>query len=42
MARQAKPLTDTAIKALKPKVARYRVSDTSGLLLEVMPSGAKI
>jgi len=42
MARQAKPLTDTAIKALKPKAARYRVSDTSGLLLEVMPSGAKI
>lgn len=42
MARQAKPLTDTAIKALKPKADRYRVSDTSGLLLEVMPSGSKI
>ncbi|MFV8669549.1 Arm DNA-binding domain-containing protein, partial [Ralstonia pseudosolanacearum] len=42
MPRQAVPLTDTKIKALKPKDERYRVSDTGGLLLEVMPSGSKI
>jgi integrase len=42
MPRQATPLTDTKIKALRPKLARYRVSDTGGLLLEVMPSGSKI
>jgi integrase len=42
MPRQATPLTDTKIKALRPKLARYRVSDTGGLLLEVMPSGSKV
>lgn len=42
MARVAKPLTDTAIKALKPRATRYRVSDTNGLLLEVMASGTKV
>lgn len=42
MPRQATPLTDTKIKALKPKETRYRVTDTGGLLLEVMPSGSKI
>lgn len=42
MPRQATPLTDTRIKSLKPKDTRYRTSDTGGLLLEVMPSGAKI
>lgn len=42
MPRQATPLTDTKIKSLKPKSERYRVSDTGGLLLEVMPSGSKI
>lgn len=42
MPRQASPLTDTKIKALRPKLARYRVSDVGGLLLEVMPSGSKI
>lgn len=36
------PLNDTRIKALKPKNARYPVSDGGGLLLEVMPSGSKI
>ncbi|MEN7432384.1 tyrosine-type recombinase/integrase [Chromobacterium sp. TRC.1.1.SA] len=35
-------MTDTKIKALKPKTNRYRISDTGGLLLEVMISGAKI
>jgi len=42
MPRQAAVLTDTKIKALKPKAERYRVSDFGGLLLEVMPSGSKI
>ena len=42
MPRQATPLTDTKIKSLKPKATRYRTSDTGGLLIEVMPSGAKI
>ncbi len=42
MPRQATPLTDTKIKSLKPKADRYRVSDTGGLLLEVMTSGSKI
>jgi hypothetical protein len=42
MPRQATTLTDTKIKALKPKAERYRVSDFGGLLLEVMPTGSKI
>ncbi len=42
MPRQATPLTDTKVKALKPKPERYRVSDTGGLMLEVMPSGSKV
>jgi integrase len=42
MPRQAIPLTDTKIKALRPKLARFRVSDTGGLILEVMPSGSKV
>ncbi|CAJ5432369.1 integrase or site-specific recombinase [Burkholderia pseudomallei] len=35
------PLNDTRIKALKPKAARYTVSDGGGLVLEVMTSGSK-
>jgi integrase len=41
MPRQAIPLTDTKIKSLKAKSARYRVSDSGGLTLEIMPSGTK-
>jgi len=33
------PLTDSGIKALKPKSARYMVSDGRGLSLDVLPSG---
>ena len=33
------PLTDTAIKALKPRSARYTVTDEKGLVLEVFPTG---
>ena len=36
------PLTDTAIKALKPKVKRYTVSDERGLVLEVFPTGGML
>lgn len=42
MPRQAVPLTDAKIRALRPTQTRFRVSDTAGLLLEVMPSGSKI
>ena len=35
-------LTDTAIKALKPKAAVYRVSDGGGLCLEITPKGEKL
>ncbi|MDE7372398.1 MAG: Arm DNA-binding domain-containing protein [Desulfovibrio sp.] len=36
------PLTDTAIKALKLKAARYKVFDGGGLYLEVLPTGSKV
>jgi integrase len=36
------PLTDTAIKALKPRVTRYTVSDARGLVLEVFPAGGML
>ncbi len=36
------PLTDTAIKALKPKAKRYTVSDEKGLVLEVFPTGGML
>lgn len=32
-------LTDTAIRALKPKESRYVVTDARGLVLEVFPTG---
>lgn len=32
-------LTDTRIKAFKPKVSRYKEADSNGLSLEVLPSG---
>ncbi|PTU67152.1 integrase [Chromobacterium sp. Panama] len=42
MPRAAKLLTDAHINSLKPKDARYRITDSGGLLLEVMPSGTKV
>ena len=36
------PLTDTAIKALKPGPNRYSVTDARGLVLEVFPSGGML
>ena len=35
-------LTDTAIKALRPKMAAYRVTDGGGLCLEITPKGEKL
>ncbi len=35
-------LSDTRIKALKPKTAPYEVADDGGLFIEVLPSGAKV
>lgn len=32
-------LTDTKLKALKPKEKRYRCADSSGLCIEVHPKG---
>lgn len=42
MPRTVRPLTDTRIKALKPKPSRYQVADGRGLVLEVMASGTKV
>jgi hypothetical protein len=42
MPRAVPPLTDTRIKALKPKTARYQVVDGGGLVLEIMVSGSKV
>jgi hypothetical protein len=36
------PLTDTAIKALKPRAKRYSVTDEKGLVLEVFPTGGML
>lgn len=35
-------LTDTKIRALKPRPAAYRVADSNGLCIEVRPTGAKV
>lgn len=35
-------LTDTGIRALKPKDKPFQVADGGGLVLEVMPGGAKV
>lgn len=42
MPRPATPLNDTKIKSLKPKPNRYRVTDSDGLMLEILPSGSKV
>lgn len=36
------PLTDTGIRALKPATRPYQRADGGGLVLEVMPGGAKV
>lgn len=35
-------LTDTKLRALKPRATVYRVADSNGLAIEVRPSGAKL
>ncbi|MBW8366791.1 MAG: integrase arm-type DNA-binding domain-containing protein [Arenimonas sp.] len=35
-------LTDTKLRALKPRESIYRVADANGLAIEVRPSGAKL
>jgi integrase len=36
------PLTDSKIKALRPKESLYRVADGKGLCLEITPNGSKL
>jgi len=36
------PLTELAVKNLKPKAKLYRVADSGGLCMEVSPSGGKL
>ena len=36
------PLTDTAIKALRPKDKPYKIFDGGGLYIEVLPTGTKL
>jgi integrase len=42
MPKTVQPLNDTRIKALKPKAARYLVSDGAGLVLEVLTTGSRV
>ncbi|HFK2002480.1 TPA: tyrosine-type recombinase/integrase [Pseudomonas aeruginosa] len=42
MPRQTTPLTDSAIKAAKPKDKPYKLADGQGLYVEVMPNGSKL
>jgi len=42
MPKTALPLTDTRIRALKPKATLYAVSDGGGLVLHISTTGAKI
>lgn len=42
MARKTKPLTDTEIKAAKPKYADYQLYDGDGLTLLIKSSGSKL
>jgi len=34
-------LTDTKLRALKPRVRPYRIADSHGLCIEVRPTGTK-
>lgn len=36
------PLSDSAIRALKPEAKRYRKTDQRGLYLEIEPNGSKL
>jgi hypothetical protein len=38
---KAAPLTDTALKALKPRDQAYKVTDSAGMYVVVTPTGSK-
>jgi hypothetical protein len=42
MPKLATPLSESQIRALQPREARYSVADGKGLVLEVMPTGKKV
>lgn len=42
MPRKATPLTDSAIKAAKPRAKLYKLTDGQGLYLDVKPNGSKL
>ncbi len=42
MPRKAMRLTDSAVKAAKPKDKPYKLTDEQGLYLEVMPNGSRL
>lgn len=42
MPKSATPLSETQIRAMEPRATRYCVADGNGLVLEVMPTGAKV
>ncbi|WP_087732281.1 tyrosine-type recombinase/integrase [Paraburkholderia piptadeniae] len=42
MPKLATPLSESQIRALQPREARYSVADGKGLILEVMPTGKKV
>jgi integrase len=42
MPRKATPLTDSAIKAAKPRESLYKLTDGQGLYLEIKPNGSKL
>ncbi|AFT87642.1 tyrosine-type recombinase/integrase [Paraburkholderia phenoliruptrix] len=42
MPRQAVPLTESQVRALEPRAARYSVADGNGLVIEVMTTGTKV
>ncbi|PQO96758.1 integrase [Pseudomonas frederiksbergensis] len=42
MPRKVSPLTDSAIKAAKPKEKPYKLTDGQGLYLDIKPTGSKL
>ncbi len=42
MPRQVTPLTDSAIKAAKPREKPYKLTDGQGLYLDIKPNGSKL
>lgn len=42
MPRKVTPLTDSAIKAAKPKAKPYKLTDGLGLYLDIKPTGSKL